>query len=51
MEGINSTQEPYKELENSLDPDKIKHWREAADSAASERGDKLDIYTLKMEKG
>ena len=42
---------PYEELTDSLDPDKVKRWRELADTAASERGEALDIYTLKMEKG
>ena len=42
---------PDEELTDSLDPDKVKCWRELADTAASERGEALDIYTLKMEKG
>ena len=49
--GMGLTRGPYEELTDSLDPDKVKCWRELADTAASERGEALNIYTLKMEKG
>ena len=51
VDGMNLTKGPYEELSNSLDPDKVKCWREAADTAASTRGDALNIYTLKIDKG
>ena len=50
-EGINLTKGPFVELTESLDPDKVNGWQEAADNAAAQRGDALDIYTLKMEQG
>ena len=50
-DGMNSTRGPFEELTDSLDLDKVKYWQEAAHNAASKRGDALDIYTLKMEKG
>jgi len=48
---MNLTWGPFEELTDSLDQDKVKHWQEAAGNAAALRGDALDIYTLKMEKG
>ena len=51
LDGVNLIKGPYEELSNSLDPDKVKCWREAADAVASTRGDALDIYTLKIETG
>jgi hypothetical protein len=45
------TRGPFEELTASLDEVKVKQWKQAADDAASQRGDSLDIYTLKIEKG
>jgi hypothetical protein len=45
------TRGPFEELTASLDHLKVKQWKEVADNAVSQRGDSLDIYTLKMEKG
>ena len=50
-EGVNLTRSPFEELTASLDVNKVEIWQRAADNAASQRGDALDIYTLKMEKG
>jgi len=50
-DGMNLTWGPFEELTDSLDQDKVKHWQETAGNAAALRGDALDIYTLKMEKG
>ena len=48
---MNLTRGPFEELTASLDVNKVEIWKRAADNAASQRGDALDIYTLKMEKG
>jgi len=50
-EGVNLTRGPFEELTASLDQVKVKQWQEAANNAASQRDDALDIYTLSMEKG
>ena len=50
-DGMNLTKDPFVELTESLDHDKVNGWQEAANNAAVKRGDALDIYTLKMEQG
>lgn len=51
LESIQTTQGPYEEFSASLDPCQLKVWMGAAESADSNRGEALDIYTLQMDKG
>ncbi|KAG1743676.1 uncharacterized protein EDB91DRAFT_1081059 [Suillus paluster] len=48
--GISDTQGPYEELTRSLDLDDVQEWKKAAEKAAQDRGELLDIYQLKMDK-
>jgi hypothetical protein len=49
--GVEATRGPFEELTASLDDDKVRAWRKAAERADCERGEALDIYALKMDKG
>ncbi|KAG0695623.1 hypothetical protein DFH29DRAFT_879915 [Suillus ampliporus] len=50
LQGISDTQGPYEELTRSLDLADVQEWKKAAQKAAQDRGDLLDIYQLKMDK-
>ncbi|KAG1845638.1 hypothetical protein F4604DRAFT_1688621 [Suillus subluteus] len=50
LQGISDTQGPYEELTRSLDLDDVQEWKKAAEKAAQDRGELLDIYQLKMDK-
>ncbi|KAG0691507.1 hypothetical protein DFH29DRAFT_986263 [Suillus ampliporus] len=49
LQGVSDTQGPYEELTRSLDLADVQEWKKAAEKAAQDRGDLLDIYQLKME--
>jgi hypothetical protein len=51
LQGVSDTQGPYEELTKSLDLDDVQEWKKAAEKAAQDRGELLDIYQLKMDKG
>jgi hypothetical protein len=51
LAGVEQTKGPFEELSQSLDPDSVARWRSEAFKADEERGEALDIYLLKMEKG
>jgi hypothetical protein len=48
---VEATRGPFEELTASLDDDKVRTWTKEAERADCERGEALDIYTLKMDKG
>jgi hypothetical protein len=49
--GVEATKGPFEELTASLDDHKVRVWMKAAERADCVRGEALDIYTLKMDKG
>ena len=49
--GVESMQEPYRELTASLDQNKVTEWTQQALKAEHDRGEALDIYALRMDKG
>ncbi|KAG1803116.1 uncharacterized protein BJ212DRAFT_1304681 [Suillus subaureus] len=50
LQGVSDTQGPYEELTRSLDLDNVQEWKKAAEKAAQDCGELLDIYQLKMDK-
>lgn len=42
---------PFEELSSALDTDKLKLWTKEAEKADKERGEALDVYNLRMDKG
>jgi hypothetical protein len=50
-DGVESMKVPFEELSSVLDASKLRLWTQEAEKADNERGDALDIYSLKMEKG
>ncbi|KAG1744530.1 uncharacterized protein EDB91DRAFT_1050678, partial [Suillus paluster] len=50
LQGVSDTQGPYEELTKLLDLDDVQEWKKAAEKAAQDRGELLDIYQLKMDK-
>ena len=50
-DGVEATRGPFQELTNSLDDCKVSAWTKEAERADHERGEALDIYALKMDKG
>ena len=42
---------PFKELSSTLDANKLKLWTKEAEKANNKRGEALDVYNLKMDKG
>ncbi|KAG9312102.1 hypothetical protein JVU11DRAFT_7387 [Chiua virens] len=50
LAGVKSTKEPFEELTRSLEAAKIQEWSQQAVKADFERGETLDIYSLKIEK-
>ncbi|KIJ58337.1 hypothetical protein HYDPIDRAFT_102895, partial [Hydnomerulius pinastri MD-312] len=51
LQGLNETQAPFEELGKNLSPEKIAKWTAEEATAAELRGDYLDIYQPKVEKG
>lgn len=50
-DGVNTTKVPFEELSSALDPKKLTLWINEAEKADNERGEALDVYNLKMDKG
>lgn len=50
-QGLNVTKGPFEELAASLDNLKVEEWHKKVERAEQERGEALDIYMLKMDKG
>ncbi|KAG6377669.1 hypothetical protein JVT61DRAFT_14434 [Boletus reticuloceps] len=48
--GVQSTEEPFKELSASLDENKVREWTTLVLKGACNRGEALDIYALRMDK-
>ena len=48
---VESMKVPFEELSSVLDASKLRLWTQEAEKADNERGEALDIYNLKMEKG
>jgi hypothetical protein len=42
---------PFKELSSTLDAHKLRLWTKEAEKADNERGEALDVYNLRMDKG
>ena len=51
VKGVMDTQLPFDELTRSLDPRKIARWEKDEKKAMKKRGEHLDIYQLKIDKG
>ena len=51
LKGVEYTQGPFEELSASLEADQLEAWSKDAEKAGNERGNALNIYNLKMEKG
>ncbi|KAG2108609.1 uncharacterized protein F5147DRAFT_799314, partial [Suillus discolor] len=49
--GIEDTRLPFEELTGSLDVIKVRAWEKDEEKAKDERGEHLDIYQLKIDKG
>jgi hypothetical protein len=49
--GVKFMKVPFEELSCTLDADKLRLWTEEAENTDNERGEALDIYNLKMDKG
>lgn len=50
-DGVKSMKVPFEELSSVLDAKILSLWTQEAEKADNERGEALDIYNLKMEKG
>jgi hypothetical protein len=51
VKGVMDTKLPFDELTHSLDPQKIARWKKDEKKAMKKRGEHLDIYQLKIDKG
>lgn len=49
--GIEDTRVPFEELTGSLDVIKVSAWEKDEEKAKEERGEHLNIYQLKIDKG
>lgn len=49
--GIDLTKGPFEELSQALRPEMLNLWTKEAEKAEQDRGEALDIYSLKMDKG
>jgi hypothetical protein len=48
---VESMKGPFEELSSSLNQDQLKLWMKEAEKADNERGEALDVYNLRMDKG
>lgn len=51
VKGVDDTKLPFDELTHSLDPQKITLWEKDEKIAMELRGEHLNIYQLKIDKG
>lgn len=49
--GVESTEGPFKELTASLEKSKVREWTQLALRGERNRGEALDIYALRIDKG
>lgn len=49
--GIEATEPSYKELTTSLDQENIREWTQQVLKAEENRGEALDVYALRTDKG
>jgi hypothetical protein len=48
---VESMKVPFEELSSSVNQDQLKLWMKEAEKADYERGEALDVYNLRMDKG
>jgi hypothetical protein len=51
IKGIDDTKVPFEELTSSLEVSKVSSWEKDETLAMEQRGEHLDIYQLKIDKG